>query len=75
MPLKNIIGAARLLGISQEENEAEFHFCGTISGRGDEEKTAENLDNIQKEAANEEYDNDNGDNDSILRAPEIPDGA
>ncbi len=75
VPLKNIIGAAKLLGISQEENEAEYHFRGTISGRGDEEETVENIDNTQKEAANEEHDNDNGDNDSILRAPEIPDGA
>lgn len=44
VPLKNVIGAAKFLGISSAENEAKYHFCGVILTREEEEKGEETED-------------------------------
>lgn len=38
VPLKNVIGAAKFLGISSAENEAKYHFRGVILTREEEEE-------------------------------------
>lgn len=55
VPLKNIIGASKMLGISEEENRAEYHFKGVVSVAKEDE-------------ADEKPDHDDGDSDSVLPA-------
>lgn len=55
VPLRNIIGAAKMLGISEEENRTEYHFKGIVSVSKEDEE-------------DEEPDHDNGHNDSVLPA-------
>lgn len=70
IPIKNIIGAAKLLGISQEENETEFHFQGIILGKEkDIDEKQGGKSSLTEEAKSEEHDNDDGNNDSILCPP------
>ena len=82
VPLKNVIGAAKLLGISSAENEAKYHFRGVILTREEEEKDeeragkdesgqpeSEEKEEAAEEAENEEYDNNHGNNDTLLCAP------
>ncbi len=38
VPLKNVIGAAKFLGISSAENEAKYHFRGVILTREEEKE-------------------------------------
>lgn len=54
-PLKNIIGAATLLGISEDENRTDYKFKGIIL------KKSEGTED-------EKYDNDHGSDDSVLSA-------
>lgn len=54
-PLKNIIGAATLLGISENENRTDYKFKGIIL------KKSEGTED-------EKYDNDHGSDDSVLSA-------
>lgn len=55
VPLKNIIGAAKMLGISEEENRVEYHFKGVVLAPKEDEE-------------DEEPDHDDGDYDSFLSA-------
>ena len=55
VPLKNIIGAAKMLGISEEENRTEYHFKGIVSVAKEDEE-------------DEEPDHDDGNHDSFLSA-------
>ncbi len=53
VPLKNVIGAAKFLGISRAENEARYHFRGVILTREEEEdgeKTEEKEESGQAES-------------------------
>lgn len=54
-PLKNIIGAAGMLGISADENRTEYKFRGVV---------------LKEREANEDekFDNDDGSDDSVLPA-------
>ena len=38
VPLKGIVASAKLLGISDSENEAEYHFRGVVIGKDEEEE-------------------------------------
>ena len=75
VPLKNIIGAAKFLGISSADNEAKYHFRGVILTREEKEETGDNTEETTEEAENEEYVHDNGTDNHLLRSPEIPDRA
>lgn len=55
VPLKNIIGAAKMFGISEEENRVEYHFKGVVLAPKEDEE-------------DEESDHDDGDHDSVLSA-------
>ena len=55
VPLKNIIGAAKMLGISEEENRVEYHFKGVVLAPKEDEE-------------DEEPDHDDGDHDSVRSA-------
>ena len=55
VPLKNIIGAAKMLGISEEENRVEYHFKGVVLAPKEDEE-------------DEKPDHDDGDHDSVLSA-------
>lgn len=54
-PLKNIIGAAGMLGISADENRTDYKFRGVILTESKEEE-------------DEKSDNDHGSDDSVLPA-------
>ena len=41
VPLKGIVASAKLLGISDSENEAEYHFRGVVIGKDEEEEEKE----------------------------------
>ncbi len=81
VPLKGIVASAKLLGISDSENEAEYHFRGVVIGKDEEEEDDEDKDKSEEpsdkegeEGEHEKHDNDDGADDSVLHAPEIPDG-
>ena len=54
VPLKNVIGAAKLLGISSVENEAKYHFRGVILTREEEEENEDKVDETEESGQAEE---------------------
>lgn len=64
VPIRNIIGAAELLGISPEENQLVHHTKGIVY-----------IKEKQEETEDEKHDNNDGASDSFQHAPEISDGA
>jgi len=63
VPIRNIIGAATLLGISPEENQLIHRTKGIVY-----------IKDKQEETEDEKHDNNDGASDSFQHAPEIPDG-
>ena len=53
VPLKGIVASAKLLGISDSENEAEYHFRGVVIGKDEEEEEKE-----EGEAGEQEQDSE-----------------
>ena len=53
VPLKGIVASAKLLGISDSENEAEYHFRGVVIGKDEEEEEEE-----EGEAGEQEQDSE-----------------
>ena len=56
VPLKGIVASAKLLGISDSENEAEYHFRGVVIGKDEEEEEKEEKE--EGEAGEQEQDSE-----------------
>ena len=61
VPLKGIVASAGLLGISDSENEAEYHFRGVVIGKDEEEEEKEEGEAVEQEQGSErEQEKDTG---------------